>query len=86
MESMKTVNVPPALHAMSSEASNLARTLEAQRLGISEEQIRGVSLGDLLDGGAKLFADGGAAAREDPAGTYALSQPVEQLDYFVSHA
>ena len=83
---MKTVNVPPALHAMSSEASNLARTLEAQRLGISEEQIRGVSLGDLLDGGAKLFADGGAAAREDPAGTYALSQPVEQLDYFVSHA
>ena len=41
---------------------------------------------DLLAGNCRLFAEEGAAAREDPAGTFALSRPVRHLDYFVSHA
>ena len=83
-----TVLLPPATHTRSDEASasTMARTLEAQRLSLTEEQFRGLEVGDLLHGGARLFANGGEAARVDPAGTYALSRPVERLDYFVSHA
>ena len=82
------VLLPPATHTRSDEASasTMARTLEAQRLSLTEEQFRGLEVGDLLHGGARLFANGGEAARVDPAGTYALSRPVERLDYFVSHA
>ena len=43
---------------------------------LDEEQLRGISLTALLAGGAQLFARHGAAAREDPRGTYALSRPV----------
>ena len=58
----------------------------ADRLSLTSEQLRGVSVTTLLAGGARLFANNGAAAREDPAGTFALSKPVPFLDYFVSHA
>lgn len=55
-------------------------------LDLDEEQLRGISLTALLAGGAKLFARHGAAAREDPRGTYALSRPVVSLNYFCSHS
>ena len=35
---------------------------------------------------ARLFADRGKAAREDPRGTYAQSRPVTRLDFFCSHS
>jgi hypothetical protein len=48
--------------------------------------LRGVPLTSLLLGRAQLFAERGRAAREDPKGTYAQSQPVRALDVFVSHS
>ena len=76
-----TVLLPPATHTRSDEvsASTMARTLEAQRLSLTEEQFRGLEVGDLLHGGARLFANGGEAARVDPAGTYALSRLAHTL-------
>ena len=64
----------------------MASEMRDARIDITVDQLRGVSVSSLLDGGAALFADGGAAARLDPAGVFAHSTPVEQLDYFVSHA
>jgi hypothetical protein len=64
----------------------MASNMRKQRLSIHLHDIRGVQLGLLLANGGRLFARGGAAAREDPAGTYALSESVQALDYFVSHA
>ena len=58
----------------------------SQVLDLEEEQLRGVPIPSLLDGGARLFARGGAAAREDPQATFALSKPVRRVDYFISHA
>ena len=55
-------------------------------LDLDKEQLRGISLTALLAGGAQLFARHGAAAREDPRGTYALSRPVVSLNYFCSHS
>ena len=62
-------------------ASDLANVLD-----LSEEQLRGVSTTTLLQGFGRLFAENGAVARADPQGTFELSRPVKQLDYFVSHA
>ena len=53
---------------------------------LDSEQLRGVSVPTLLAGNARLFANGGAAARKDPAGTFALSRPVRYLDHFISHS
>ena len=53
---------------------------------LDDEQLRGISLSALLSSGARLFARHGAAAREDPVGTFALSQQCESLDYFCSHS
>lgn len=53
---------------------------------LDEEQLRGVSLTALLAGGAALFKDHGAAARENPQATYALSRQCISLDYFCSHS
>ena len=64
----------------------MARAMQNQRLDIKEEQIRGVELSNLLGGGARLFAESGKAAQEDPHGTFAFSRPVRRLDFFVSHA
>jgi hypothetical protein len=58
----------------------------ADVLDMDEEVLRGVSLPSLMAGGARLFADDGAAARVDPTGTFALSKPVESLTYFISHS
>ena len=69
-----------------SQSQKMASDISAQRISITEEQLRGVSVHSLVAGGARLFADNGVAAREDPQGTYAVSKPVERLDYFVSHA
>ena len=55
-------------------------------LNMEASALRGVPLTALLRGRAKLFADGGKAAREDPRGTYAQSRPVTRLDYFCSHS
>ena len=58
----------------------------ANMVDLDSEQLRGVSVPTLLAGNARLFANGGAAARKDPAGTFALSRPVRYLDYFISHS
>jgi hypothetical protein len=55
-------------------------------LTVSGNALRGVPLTSLLQGRAALFANGGAAAREDPMGCYALSKPVEALSHFCSHS
>ena len=55
-------------------------------LDLDDEQLRGISLTTMLGGGAQLFARHGAAAREDPVGTFALSRPVISLGYFCSHS
>jgi hypothetical protein len=53
---------------------------------LEEGLLRAVTLEQILQGGARLFAQGGAAAREDPEGTFALSKPVAVMDVFISHA
>lgn len=58
----------------------------ASVLDMDEESLRGISLSALLANRAQLFEDNGKAAREDPIGTFALSQPVDSLSYFVSHS
>ena len=64
---------------------NKQRTYE-DVLDLPDDQLRGISLTTLLAGGAKLFARHGAAAREDPHGTFALSEQRESLHYFCSHS
>ena len=44
-------------------------------------QLRGVLLPDLLAGLGRLFADNGECARVDPAGTHALSLPLNSLSF-----
>ena len=58
---------------------NLAKVLDV-------DDVRGVPLTELLASCAALFAEGGQAAREDPAGTFGKSRSVKALDYFVSHS
>jgi len=55
-------------------------------VSLQKECLRGVELPCLLRDRARLFADGGSAARQDPSGCYALSRPVEALDFFISHS
>ena len=55
-------------------------------LTVSGNALRGVPLTSMLRGRAAVLADGGAAARDDPAGCYALSRPVESLSHFCSHS
>ena len=55
-------------------------------LEMPEGTLRGVPLPTLLRGGARLFADGGQAAKRDPAGTYMMSRPVKSLAFFASHS
>ena len=62
------------------------RSRLANVLNLDASVLRGVSLPNLLAGGGRLFADHGVCARIDPTGTYALSQPVQSLSFFVSHA
>ena len=63
-----------------SKAQKLSDTVD-----LEEELLRGLPLRALLAGRNRLFENSGAVAREDPAGTYALSKEVESLDFFVSH-
>ena len=70
----------------SDEASRIATEMRDARTLLKDEQLRGVDVSSLVAGGARLFAEDGKAAREDPAGVFALSTPVANLDYFVSHA
>ena len=58
----------------------------SQVLDLEDDQLRGVPIPTLLSGGAQLFAEGGAAARDRPKETFALSKPVRRVDYFISHA
>jgi len=51
-------------------------------LTIGDDVLRGVPLASLLH----VVADGGSAARKDPARCYALSQPVDSLSHFCSHS
>ena len=55
-------------------------------LDLPDDQLRGISLSTLLAGGARLFARHGAAAREDPHGTFALSRQCDSLSFFCSHS
>ena len=69
-----------AMGRRSGEANKMASEMRDARIDITVDQLRGISVGSLLSGGAALFADrSGAAARLDPAGVFALSTPVEQL-------
>lgn len=69
MESAPTDGLLVAMHRSDTHA--MADAIANQRIAIKTEQIRGIPLSNLLQGGAHLFADGGAAARQDPAGTCA---------------
>ena len=73
--------VSSAAHVKEVSGASLANMVD-----LDSEQLRGVSVPTLLAGNARLFANGGAAARKDPAGTFALSRPVRYLDYFISHS
>lgn len=68
------------------ESAMMANEMRRARVGIKDEQLRGVAVESLVAGAGRLFAEAGAAAREDPHGTFALSQPVQRLDFFISHA
>ena len=72
-------NLPPA------ESAGTKRSFE-DVLDLPDDLLRGISLSTLLAGGARLFARHGAAAREDPNGTYALSRQCHTLDFFCSHS
>ena len=52
---------------------NLAKVLDV-------DDVRGVPLTELLASCAAIFAEGGQAAREDPAGTFGKSRSVKALD------
>ena len=89
---MENFFLPPAASApllkggtRSDNAHVGARRLD-DVLTVGGDALRGVPLSSLLRDRAALFADGGAAAREDPVGCYALSQPVESLSHFCSHS
>jgi len=58
----------------------------AQVLELEKDQLRGVPIPTLLARAARLYARNGAAAREAPAETFALSHAVGRLDFFISHA
>ena len=64
-------------HSTAKRASSLNNILS-----IEKEQLRGLTLVSLLVGFGRRF---GKAGRDDPAGTYAHSRPVDSLDWFVSH-
>ena len=77
---------PPQQQAKSEDvplydASDLANVLD-----LDADMLRGIKTTALLDGHGRLFAEDGAVARADPAGVFALSKPVPQLDLFISHA
>ena len=79
--------LPPAQQQAKSEnvplydASDLANVLD-----LDADMLRGIPTTALLAGHGRLFAEDGAVARADPAGVFALSKPVPQLDLFISHA
>ena len=58
----------------------------ADVLDLREDLLRGVPLPALMAGGASLFRNRGEAARTDPRGTFAKSQQVESVTYFLSHS
>ena len=66
--------------------THIAQRRDSLSKVLDVEELRGVPLTELLAGRAALFADGGRAAREDPAGTFSKSRPVKALDHFVSHS
>ena len=68
-----------------SPRSHRVRSL-ANTLDLEAEQLRGLPLSNLLAGGGKIFANQGAAARNNPTATYALSKPVSRINFFLSHA
>ena len=80
---MRRRSTSPARHSLVGEqrTHNLAQILELEK-----EQLRGVPIPTLLSRAARLFSRSGAAAREAPKETYALSRTVGRLDYFISHA
>lgn len=55
-------------------------------ISVEAEDIRGIPLTSLLSGFGRLFARGGAMAREQPEFVYSCSRQVETLDAFVSHS
>lgn len=73
-------------HSASSGGLSAKETILANTLELDESCLRGVGLPDMLRGGGKLFADNAACARDNPRGVYDLSQPVRQLNYFLSHS
>lgn len=58
----------------------------AQVLELEKDQLRGVPIPTLLARAARLYSRHGAAARERPKATFALSRSVGRLGFFISHA
>ena len=55
-------------------------------LDLREDLLRGVPLPTLMTCGASLFRNKGEIARLDPRGTFAKSQQVDSVTYFLSHS
>lgn len=80
---MLGVENPPSAYA---PLEHDRQALLATVLDIDDEALRGITLPTVLAGRARLFAEEGKAARDDPAGTFALSRPVQYLTHFMSHS
>ena len=85
-EAAKDASEPAAPLLPSNQPQSNSRKSYENVLDLDDELVRGISLTSLLAGGARLFERHGAAAREDPTGTFALSQQCDTLDYFCSHS
>jgi len=87
-QSAPAVPLIPATQPRSDAAMHVVKKKSSYEkvLDLPEDALRGVSLTTLLDGGAALFKDHGAAARENPQATFALSRQCVSLDYFCSHS
>ena len=81
----RSTTSPARQHEMGEHREQHTQGL-AQILELEKDQLRGVPIPTLLAGAARLYARGGAAARERPKETFALSRAVGRLDFFISHA
>ena len=72
----------PKPHHRGSYSTTLRQQLKATVMR-SKDDLRGICLKDVLAGRSKLFARRGAMAGE---ASFALSEPVETIDFFVSHS
>ena len=65
---------------------NATKSAQSERKGTCQDLLHCTGGKRRGTGTARLFAEGGRAAREDPQGTYEKSRIVRKLDYFCSHS